>query len=171
MELPIADNPPPTDDTAPKANETPVSKSSGVQTAVLAGLFGLMTATAGYYFGSSLETKKQRMQIQLSAYADFLKAQASWQRANTPKTGQDDPAKTDASLKIRDAAFRMVVFSPAPVVKAFAAFTALTTQEECYIPKAELDIYQRMSGEAISENIEDHEVAMALFACKLKQSP
>jgi hypothetical protein len=34
-----------------------------------------------YHFSQSLETDKQRMQIQQTAHADFAKAQAAWQRA------------------------------------------------------------------------------------------
>jgi hypothetical protein len=49
--------------------------------AILTGVIALITAVLGYLFGSSLETQKQHMQIQLSAYADFAKGQAAWQRA------------------------------------------------------------------------------------------
>jgi hypothetical protein len=53
--------------------------------AFLTAVFGLIGVVVGgflqYYFSSSLETEKQRMQIQLAAYADFAKAQAAWQRA------------------------------------------------------------------------------------------
>jgi hypothetical protein len=77
-------------------------------------------------------------------------------------------AKTDASLKLRDAIFRIVLFSPAEVVRAVAAFTELTRKEECKMPEAELAVYQQMRRRIISEDVTKQEITMALFGCKLK---
>ena len=101
-------------------------------TALLTALFGLIGVLVGgfiqYRVGEWLETGKQRMQIQLSAHADFAKAQAAWQRAQAQQEGDESKKKTareaaieDANLKLRDAAFRIVIFSPSDVVKAYAA--------------------------------------------------
>jgi hypothetical protein len=148
--------------------------------------------------GGQLETKKQSMQIQLAAYGDFAKAQAAWQRASVSPATTDaqlkkfkdaviDPASTDAQLKkmisdamidqaaitdaklkLRDAVFRIVLFSPAEVVNALAAFTQTTLEEECVLKEDEFDVYERMRRQIISEPVTKQDIAMALFGCKLK---
>jgi hypothetical protein len=150
-------------------------------------------------FGSNLEAEKQRMQFQLSAYGDFVKAQAAWQRAGINQEGTDDQLKelraaminpastdaqlkkmigdavtkqasTDASLKLRDTIFRIVFASPADVVRAVANFTELTHKEECVIPDADLAVYQQMRRGIKQEEVTKEVFAMALFGCKLKKT-
>jgi len=142
-------------------------------TAVAGYLVGSSLENKKYEFGSSLETQKQYLQIQLSAYADFAKAQAAWQRADAvakqlAQNAGIDPAITDASLKLREAIFRIVLFSPAEVVRAVAAFTEQTRNEECEVPEAELAVYQQMRRRIIPEDVTNKEITMALFGCKLK---
>ena len=96
----------------------PAKTSSWLGTAA----FGLAGVVIGgflqYYFSQSLETDKQRMQIQQAAHADFAKAQAAWQRAlREEDESKKKTAILDAQLKIQDAAFRIVIFSPSEVVR------------------------------------------------------
>ena len=69
---------------APTTEAAP-AKTSSWPTALLTAVFGLAGVVIGgflqYHFSQSLETDKQRMQIQQTAHADFAKAQAAWQRA------------------------------------------------------------------------------------------
>ena len=66
---------------APASEQPPASKTSPWATTLLTGAIGLLGVAIGallqYNVGGSLETEKQRMQIQLSAYADFARAQAA----------------------------------------------------------------------------------------------
>jgi oligoribonuclease (3'-5' exoribonuclease) len=75
----------------------------------------------------------------------------------------------DAQLKIQDAAFRIVIFSPSEVVKAFAAFVQENHNQECAPTRTGLAVYQTMRRQTLSsDNISDEDIAMALFGCKLK---
>ena len=175
-----APNDVPTGEPAKTAPTSDPPKTSSWGTALLTAVFGLIGVVAGgflqYYFSSSLETEKQRMQIQLSAYADFAKAQAAWQRAGA----ETDDAKRkeairDSSLRIRDAAFRIVVFSPPEVVRALAAFVQQSgDREECNTTDTDIALYQivrRQNTRQVSESdhdVSNQDVAMALFGCKLK---
>jgi hypothetical protein len=166
------------------------AKTSSWGTALLAGIFGLIGVLVGgflqYLFSGSLETEKQRMQIQLSAYADFAKAQAAWQRAQLERDElKKEAAKSDAALKIRDANFRIVVFSPPEVVRALAAFMEENHNEQCGTTDADIAVYQTIRRQKldsdyipnlitrkimgqVSDHVSNQEVAMALFGCKLK---
>src|SRR5690348_12465925 len=115
----------------------------------ISGLVGVMVGgLLVYYFGGSQEVEKQRTQIQLSAYADFVKAQASLQRAEAQEKDRSRKAAAvdDANLKIRDAAFRMVIVSPAEVVEALAAFTRDRHPQDCgaVTPQSDIDVYKKM---------------------------
>ena len=148
----------------------PAKTSSWLGTAA----FGLAGVVIGgflqYYFSQSLETDKQRMQIQQAAHADFAKAQAAWQRAlREEDESKKKTAILDAQLKIQDAAFRIVIFSPSEVVKAFAAFVQEKQNQECNTTKSDLAIYQKMRRQTLGkDDISDQDIAMALFGCKLK---
>jgi hypothetical protein len=155
-------------------------------------VFGLIGVLVGgflqYLYSGSLETEKQRMQIQISAYADYAKAQAAWQRAGEEnEQSKREAAENDAALKIRDAAFRIVVFSPAEVVGALAEFVEQSRdRKECDITRADIAVYQilrrqnlqsdyisikrgHITGEVSNPDpVSDRDVAMALFGCKLK---
>lgn len=152
----------------------PPEKSSSWSTALLTGLFGLIGVGIGgflqYHFSQSLETEKQRMQIQQTAHADFAKAQAAWQRAlREEDESKKKTAILDAQLKIQDAAFRIVIFSPSEVVKAFAAFVQENHNQECGPTRTDLAVYQKMRRQTLGDdNISDQDIAMALFGCKLK---
>jgi hypothetical protein len=75
----------------------------------------------------------------------------------------------DAQLKIQDPAFRIVIFSPSEVVKAFAAFVQENQNQECGTTKGDLAIYQKMRRQTLGKDeISDQDVAMALFGCRLK---
>lgn len=159
----------------------PVSKRS----LLLTGLSGLLGALLGglvqYVTGTWLETDKQHLQIQMAAYADFAKAQAAWQRAQQaeddarkkPKPGdaRKNPVIEDAKLKIRDAAFRIVMFSPADVVEAWAAFTREDHPEACApVPsQADLAVYRSMRRQVRHDAVADADVVMALFGCRLTE--
>jgi hypothetical protein len=117
---------------APKDEADDMGKTSG-GSALLTGAIGLIGVLLGgfiqYYIGGSIETEKQRMELQLSAYNDFAKAQAALQRAGWKEDESERKAATeDANLKIRDAAFRIVIFSPAEVVRAFSVFMEKKTR-------------------------------------------
>ncbi|WP_271627587.1 hypothetical protein [Bradyrhizobium sp. CCBAU 11445] len=148
---------------------------SSLSPVIVAGLFTVVGVVIGgsltYQFGDKLETNKQRLQTQLSAYADLAKGQAGWQRALA--IPGDDPNKNtaieDANLKIRDAAFRIVVFSPSAVVSALAAFVRETHHEECTATKADLHVYRTMRAQVLpNDHVTDQDIAMALFGCELK---
>jgi hypothetical protein len=187
----------------PRPEPTPAPKTSSWGTALLAGAFTLLGVVIGgflqYLFSGLLETEKQRMQIQISAYADFAKAQAAWQRAQAQEEGDESKKKTareaaidDASLKIRDAAFRIVVFSPPEAVRALAEFVEQSGKRgECNITQADIALYQilrrqnsdqdsdyisnfirqQIRGHASnSDQVSNEDIAMALFGCKLQPS-
>lgn len=157
-----------------RTTEATPAKSSSWSTALLTGLFGLIGVVTGgflqYYFSQWLETDKQRMQIQQTAHADFAKAQAVWQRAlREQDESKKKAAILDAHLKIQDAAFRIVIFSPSEVVKAFAAYVQENQNQECGTTRGDLAIYQKMRRQILGkDDISDQDVAMALFGCKLK---
>src|SRR5262249_53473488 len=174
--------------TAPKT-------SSSWGTTILTAVSGLIGIVVGgfltYLYGGSLETDKQRMQIQMAAYADYAKAQTALQRAGAEKDEhKKEAAENDAALKIRDAAFRIVVFSPPEVVRALAEFVEQSrNRPECNIPKTDIAVYQILRrqnldpdyistkrGQLIGQvpkdyRVSNEDVAMALFGCKLKQVP
>lgn len=138
--------------------------------AFLTGAIGLIGVALGgliqYHISGSLETEKQRMQIQLSAYADFAKAQAAWQRAEwEDDESQKKATRRDANLKIRDAAFRIVIFSPAEVVRALAAFMEENHSEVCSTSQADLALYQSIRRQT-SDDVSNRDIALALFGCK-----
>jgi hypothetical protein len=140
---------------------------------VLTGIFGVAGVLIGaflqYGFSSSLETEKQRLQIQLSAYADLAKAEAAFQRAEKEgEKSKKDPALSDANLKIRDAAFRIGIFSPPEVVKALAAFTRDNHDGACVNSPNDIALYQTMRRQASAQAVSDEDIAMALFGCRLK---
>jgi hypothetical protein len=159
-------------DNSPSARAWPTSLGPLILTAA----FGLAGVLVGgllvYYFGGSLEVEKQRMQVQLSAYADFAKAQASLQRAEQQEKDRSRKAAAveDANVRIRDAAFRMIVFSPAEVVEAFAAFTRDRHPPECaaVTPQSDIDVYKRMRRQISGGSISDDDIVMVLFGCKRK---
>lgn len=175
----------------PTAPTTPPKTSSPWGTALLTAVFGLIGVLVGsflqYLYSGSLESEKQRMQIQISAYADYAKAQAAWQRAGEENEFKREAAYNDAALKIRDAAFRIVVFSPAEVVRALAEFVEQSRdRKECDITRADIAVYQILrrqnlqsdyisikrgpiTGEVSNPDpVSDRDVAMALFGCNLK---
>jgi hypothetical protein len=135
-----------------------------------AGLFGVLVGAAiQYYAGDLLEINKQRLQTQLSAYADFAKAQAAWQRADSEADqATKNTAQKDANLKIRDAAFRIAIFSPDDVVKAFAAFIREKHREDCAASPADLAVYQTLRARVSDKNVPNEDMAMVLFGCTLK---
>jgi hypothetical protein len=153
---------------------TPTPKTSQWVTGLVTGAIGLIGVALGgflqYYTGGSLETEKQRMQIQISAYADFAKGQAAWQRARAEADeSKKEEAFRDASLKIRDAAFRIVIFSPAELVRALAAFVEENHKEECETTEADLTLYRSIRRHvSSSDHVSNQDIAMALFGCKLK---
>ena len=113
-----------------------------------------------FYTSSWLETEKQLLQIRLDAYSDFLKGQAAWMKTHDE----------DARSKIRDAAFRIVVFSPAEVVQALTTFLKSTAPSPCHSTKAEIELYQGIRRQALGGDagiISDGDMAMALFGCQL----
>lgn len=157
-------------------------------TAIIGAVLGSYLA---YQFSGPLETKKQRAQIQITAHADFLKAEAAWQRAGAEADNDEKTkAERDASLKIRDAAFRIVVFSPVAVVKALAVFVEQNHKHEaCKLTQSDIDLYQilrrqtQIDGDFFEflrfgksdpvskeKDISDQELAMALFGCKLNNA-
>jgi hypothetical protein len=88
---------------------------------------------------------------------------------------QRKEAIRDSSLRIRDAAFRIVVFSPPDVVRALAAFVEQSgDREECNTTDADIALYQivrrQNTRQASNSNydVSNQDVAMALFGCKLK---
>jgi hypothetical protein len=160
---------------APKDEPDEMGKISG-GSPLLTGAIGLIGVLLGgfiqYYIGGSLETEKQRMQLQLSAYSDFAKAQAALQRAELKESESEKKAATeDANLKIRDAAFRIVIFSPAEVVRAFAAFVEEKHKEECDISAADMAVYRSIRRLTSSDDVSNRDIAMSLFACKMKEPP
>jgi hypothetical protein len=106
----------------------------------------------------------------LSAYADFAKAQASLQRAELQTKSRKAADVDDANLKIRDAALRIVVFSPTEVVEAVAAFTRDHHPPECgaITPQSDIDAYKKMRRQIRGDGISDDDIVMALFGCKRK---
>jgi hypothetical protein len=140
-----------------------------------AGVLGaLVGGGVQYYATRSLETEKQLLQIQLGAYADFAKAQAALQRARSQENEATRRQQIeDANLKIRDAAFRVVIFSPVEVVEKLATLTKdLGPQppEPCHLPSTDIALYQSMRGQALGTSagrIEPADIAMALFVCQL----
>ena len=157
-------------DTAPAE---PASKTS-IASLALTGMFGLVGVLLGgllqYHFGSSRETEQQRLQIQLSAYADLAKAQAALQRAQHDDARKRAATVDDANLKIRDAAFRVVIFSPTDVVKTWAASTREAHPEACgpTPTKADVAVYKSMRRQIRDDDVPDDDVVMALFGCKMK---
>jgi hypothetical protein len=147
----MTDVPPTTPPPAP-------SKTSSWGIAILTALFGLLGVVVGgflqYLYSGLLETEKQRMQIELSAYADFAKAQAAWQRAGMEKDqSKREAVENDAALKIRDAAFRIVVFSPPEVVGALSAFVEQSgNREECNLTQADIALYQTIRQQNSGQN-------------------
>jgi len=193
MDKPIMTDIPPTQPPEQKPRE---QKSSSwgptLVSALITALFGLIGVLVGgflqYLYSGSLETDKQRMQIQIAAHADYAKAQAAWQRAGAEEDKtKREAAENDAALKIRDAAFRIVVFSPPEVVKALAEFVEQSRdRKECDITSADIAVYQilrqrnlqpdyistkraQITGEVSDPDpVSNRDVAMALFGCKLK---
>ncbi len=144
-------------DNSPSARAWPTSLGPLIPTAA----FGLAGVLVGgllvYYFGG---------------YADFAKAQASLQRAEQQEKDRSRKAAAveDANVRIRDAAFRMIVFSPAEVVEAFAAFTRDRHPPECaaVTPQSDIDVYKRMRRQISGGSISDDDIVMVLFGCKRK---
>jgi hypothetical protein len=132
---------------ATQPTTTPKTSSSW-GTTILTAISGLIGIVVGgfltYLYGGSLETDKQRMQIQMAAYADYAKAQAALQRAGAEKDElKREAAENDAALKVRDAAFRIVIFSPPEVVRALAEFVEQSrNRPECNIPQTDIAVYQ-----------------------------
>ena len=113
-----------------------------------------------FYTARWLETEKQLLQIRLDAYSDFVKAQAAW-----IKTHDDD-----ARSKIRDAAFRIVVFSSTELVQTLTTFMKSTEPGKCHSSRAEMALYQNMRRQTLGAgagSISDADMAMALFGCQL----
>ena len=128
-----------------------------------------LTAFGQYFVGDMLETRKQRLQTQLTAYGDFAKAQAAWQRAGD--ASKKEEAEKDANLKIRDAAFRIAIFSPDDLVKSLSKYVAEKHRGNCANSAADIAVYQTMRAKAQAQdksNVPDQDMAMVLFGCTFK---
>ena len=142
-----------------------MSDGSAAAGAAGGGLVGaLVGAVLQYYVGDKLETQKQRLQIQITAYSDLAKGQAALQRAQAAKD------KDEANLRIRDAGFRLAIFSPGDVVKSYAAFVREKHPEMCTTATSPADIavYQNLRREVSDQNVSNDDLTMAIFACKPK---
>jgi len=131
----------------------------------------LLTAVLQYFVGDMLETRKQRLQTQLSAYADFAKAQAAWQRANLEgEASKKEEAIRDAKLKIRDAAFRIAIFGPDDLVKSVSKYFAENQRGNCTNSAADIAVYQTMRAKAQNSDLDvpAQDMAMVLFGCTFK---
>ena len=120
-----------------------------------------------YYATRSLETQKHILDLQLSAYADLLKAQAAYHFAEVRSKAQDD-----ANERIHEANIRIIVFSPVEVVESLAAFVKDKEHKSilpCSMPSSEFQMYRSMRQQALggsASDIKDADIAMVFFACQ-----
>ena len=138
---------------------------------------------APLWVNSRLEPEKQRLPYELGAYSDFAKAEAAWilrprpqqpppQSTPAPEkaTPAPDPTKEEReiNLKIRDAAFRIVIFSSSSVIEALATFIRSTPREACDISSKDIAIYQKIRLGILGSNagvVSNADIAMTLFGC------
>lgn len=117
---------------------------------------------ATYLANSNLEPEKQVLQLQLSAYSDYVKAQAALLWAKPEQ-------EVEANQKIRDAAMRMVIYSPATLIEKMADFIKEKQQRPCTATRKDIAVYQEMRREALKAKageLSNATVAMAIFGCE-----
>lgn len=133
--------------------------------AVVSGLVTFMAT-------SSIEYEKQLSQLELAAYSDFAKGQAAWILAqNNLDTKPSQQPFVSAKQQIREASFRVALYSPVDLVERLEAFIREQPRDDCTTTANDLAVYQLMRTHALGRkggDLSKATLAMVLFGCEYK---
>jgi hypothetical protein len=135
---------------------------------VLLGL--IVTAVISFIETPKIEYEKQRSKLELAAYNDFAKAQAAYFRAN--RSNATPQEHDSANLAIKDAAMRILLFSPAETVEKFEAFVRDIPRPPCIQTSPnDLAVYRDMRQNVLGAkagNLSDASIAMVVYGCEFR---